>query len=133
MWMMTPKQRLPWVYEEKTAFERARAEGKGVMVDFAASWCVPCEELELTFGDDEVYEAITKSFVPLKFDVTDNNDANDERKARYDSMTLPSVVFMAPDGTVLGRVRKMVEPDKMLSVLRDATKKLSPGPTASTK
>ena len=29
------------------------------------------------------------------------NDTNEERKARYDSLELPSVVFMAADGTVL--------------------------------
>jgi thiol:disulfide interchange protein DsbD len=131
MWMMTPKHRLPWTYDEAAAFARARAEGKGVMVDFSATWCLPCEELELTFGDDEVYDMITQHFVPLKFDVTEDSAANDEKKARYDSMTLPSVVFMTPDGTVLGRVRKMMEPDDMLSILRPATKKLSPGPTAA--
>jgi thiol:disulfide interchange protein DsbD len=128
MWKMTPKQRLPWVYDETAAFERARAEGKGVMVDFSATWCNPCEELELTFGDDDVYAAITKNFVPLKFDVTDGTDKNEERKSRYDSMTLPSVVFMHPDGKVLARIRKMTEPEDFMQVVGKATNKL----TAST-
>ena len=131
MWKMTPKQHLPWVYDETAAFDRARAEGKGVMVDFSASWCNPCDELELTFGDDEVYEAITSKFVPLKFDVTENNDVNDERKSRYDSLTLPSVVFMAPDGAVLGRVRGMMEPDEMLKIVVPAAARLSPDSTAA--
>ena len=133
MWKMTPKKHLPWVYDETAAFKRATTEGKGVMVDFSAKWCNPCDELELTFGDDDVYDAITTRFVPLKFDVTDDNDANLERKSRYDSLTLPSVVFIAPDGTVLGRVRKMMEPDDFMKIVGPAAKKLAPGPTASSR
>jgi len=136
MWWMTPKQRLPWVYgDENAAFERARSEGKGVMVDFSATWCNPCEELELTFGDDDVYQQITTHFVPLKFDVTDSSDINFERRSRYKADTLPSVVFMTPNGKVIGRVNKLVEPDTLLSIVRPAVKKLAnpTGPTASTR
>jgi thiol:disulfide interchange protein DsbD len=134
MWWMTPKHRLPWVYgNEAAAFERARTEGKGVMVDFSATWCTPCEELEVTFGDDDVYKAITDNFVPLKFDVTKDSDANDELKLRYDSLTLPSVVFMSPDGKVLGRIRKYIEPEDAMKVIVPAIKKLDALPTAATK
>jgi thioredoxin:protein disulfide reductase len=125
-WLLTPKQRLAWTYDEVAAFDRARAEGKGVMVDFAAEWCAPCDELELTFGDDEVYDVITRHFVPLKFDVTESSDQNLERRSRYGADTLPSVVFMSTDGTVLGRIHKMVEPDELLKVLVPAAKKLAP-------
>jgi len=133
MWKMAPKHHLPWVHDETVAFQRAAAEGKGVMVDFSATWCNPCDELELTFGDDDVYHAITERFIPLKFDVSDDTDKNLEIKSRYDSLTLPSVVFMAPDGTVLGRVRKMMEPDDFMKIVAPAAKKLAPGPTASTR
>ena len=132
MWKMTPKQRLPWVYDETAAFERARTEGKGVMVDFAADWCEPCIELELTFGDDEVYEVITSSFVPLKFDVTDDNAANLALKTRYGATNLPAVLFMTHDGAVLGRVNKMMEPDEMLNIVRPAAKKIGASSTAAT-
>ena len=40
-------------------------------------------------------------------------------------------VFMAPDGSVLGRVRGMMEPDEMMKIVLPASAKLAPGPTAS--
>ena len=131
MWKLTPKQHLPWEHDEAAAFARARAEHKGVMVDFAAEWCGPCEEMELTFGDDDVYKAITTKFVPLKFDVTKSTDENDARRSRYQAQTLPSVLFMSPDGTVLARISKLTEPDAMLQIVDPAARKVDGGPTAT--
>jgi thiol:disulfide interchange protein DsbD len=119
-WKLTPKQRLPWIYDEQAAFARARTEKKAVMVDFSADWCIPCEELELTFGDDEVYGEIMASFVPLKIDVSKGNEEDQRKQKAYDAAELPSVVMVTTDGIELGRIKTMVEPDAFLEVLRPA-------------
>jgi thiol:disulfide interchange protein DsbD len=125
---LAPKQKLPYIYDdEAAAFDKARAEGKGVMVDFAASWCVPCSELELTFGDDDVYDLITKNFVPLKFDVSEDNETNANRKKRYDADNLPAVVFRSTDGHTVGRIDRMMEPDEMQTLIKPAIMKLRSG------
>jgi thiol:disulfide interchange protein DsbD len=124
-WKLVPKQRLPWIHDEAAAFQRAAAEGKGVMLDFGAAWCIPCDELELTFGDDEVYEAITKSFVPLKLDVTEDTSENDELRFRYGAAALPSVIFLDAEHRVLARINKFLEPAPMLRVVRPAAKQIA--------
>jgi thiol:disulfide interchange protein len=97
------------------------------MVDFAASWCVPCSELELTFGDDDVYDLITKNFVPLKFDVSNDDDTSAERRSRYKARTLPSVVYVSTDGHTVGRIDRMMEPDEMQTLIKPAIMKLRSG------
>ncbi|HEY4243053.1 MAG TPA: cytochrome c biogenesis protein CcdA [Kofleriaceae bacterium] len=124
-WKLTPNQHLPWIHDnEDAAFAQARAEHKGVMVDFAASWCIPCEEMELTFGDADVYPAITDHFVTLKLDVSTANADTQAKRDRYGAVTLPSVIFLDTNGHVLGRVNKKLEAGEMMDVLNPAIAKL---------
>ena len=126
LWHSAPSTQLPWIYgDEKAAFETAKREHKGVMVDFAASWCNPCHELERTFGDPEVHEAILANFVPLKFDVSDNTDADDEHKAKYGANTLPHVVFLRADESHVVDVDREITTSEMLDKVRAAGAGLS--------
>jgi thioredoxin:protein disulfide reductase len=107
-WAVTPDRVLPWVHDEAAALAKARAERKGVMIDFSATWCTPCAELELTFAEDGVYETLVDHFVPLKIDVSEDNATSRAKKDRYSvTGSLPTVVFAVFDGDVLSIVTKI--------------------------
>jgi thiol:disulfide interchange protein DsbD len=125
-WKLTPKHRLPWLSDEQAAFAKARAEHKGVLVDFAASWCIPCDELELTYGDDDVYAAVMERFVPLQMtDNTLSDAALEKARKNYGVDTWPGAVFVTAEGDVLGRVTHLIEPDTMMDIIRPAAQKLA--------
>jgi hypothetical protein len=110
-YMLTPKLKLPYVYDDKAAaFAKARAEGKGVMVDFAASWCIPCGELKLTFGDDD-YDLITKNFGPSKSTSPKTNDTS--AATATSPAPCPPLSTSRPMATPSGCIDHMMEPDEM--------------------
>lgn len=132
-WALTAERVLPWHYDEAPAFAQARAEGKGVLLDYSATWCVPCKELEVqTFAAPDVYEQILASYVPLKFDVTEDNEENEARKKKYDQSTMPEVILLDTDGSVLVRVHGLISPEEFSKKLEqaDAARKRG-GQTAS--
>ena len=119
-WYMAPKQELPWLHDEPAAFAKAKAEHKGVMIDFGATWCNPCRELEHTFADAQVYSQINDNFITLKFDVSEDNATNDARKAKYDAGNLPAVRYLTADGKLVGKIDHVVAPAEMTTILDSA-------------
>jgi thioredoxin:protein disulfide reductase len=77
---------------------RARAEHRGVLLDFSADWCTSCKEMErYTFTDPAVRSALTGALL-LRADVT-KNDADDQALlSHFGIFGPPTIAFYGPDG-----------------------------------
>jgi thioredoxin:protein disulfide reductase len=122
-WVLTVDRKLPWRTDEAVAFAEAKQTGKGVMIDFSATWCKPCGKLENdTFAEPRVFDKIVDGYVPLKFDVTNGTDLDEARKQKYGQSTMPEVILLDASGRILERVRDYVGPDVFLGKLHAAEK-----------
>jgi thiol:disulfide interchange protein DsbD len=80
--------------------------GRPVIVDFTASWCLACHELERnTFSHPDVIKA-ARDFDAYRVDLTkfDSPEAQAWKK-EYGIAGLPTVLFLGPDGREVEEVR----------------------------
>jgi thiol:disulfide interchange protein DsbD len=76
----------------------AQAQGKPVMLDLYADWCVACKEFEkYTFSDPEVQQALENS-VLLQADVTANGPRDVALLKRLKVLGLPTILFFNKEG-----------------------------------
>lgn len=92
--------------ELQTAITQANAQGKTVMLDLYADWCIACKEFEkYTFYDANVQKSLANS-VLLQIDLTDTgtND-NVELMEYFNVFGLPSILFFSLQGEELSQQR----------------------------
>ena len=85
----------------QTELDKARNEGKPVMLDFYADWCVACIELEVfTFADVGVQRALDR-FHLVKVDVTANDEPAKALNRAYSIIGPPALIFFTDQGAKL--------------------------------
>jgi len=108
--MVMPKKietELPWHPYSEQAMAEAQKEGKGIIIDTFADWCIPCKELDkLTFTDAAVKKEAER-FITLKLDLT-SSDPNSEAgraRQRFGILGVPTVLFIDDKGRELSDIR----------------------------
>jgi thiol-disulfide isomerase/thioredoxin len=94
---------IPWRTDSDAALNESRDTGKLLMIDFFTEWCGWCKELDKkTYTDPAVIE-LSGSFVSLKLDA-EKSPRGRELAQRYGVSGFPTIVFLEPDGTLVGRI-----------------------------
>jgi thiol:disulfide interchange protein DsbD len=123
-YVLTPKGsvELVWHSDEAEAVAEARAANRPLLVDFAASWCLPCKEFEVkVFARPEVAEAM-RGYTLLRVDLSheDDDPRLAEIKRKYATDTLPAIRVVSPEGAILARADTYLPPEQFLRLLATA-------------
>jgi thioredoxin-like negative regulator of GroEL len=78
-----------WNHQFPAALELAKKSGKPILMDFQASWCPPCREMDKDVWPDQQLVEQSKKFVCISIDA----DQNKEILAKYNVRILPTILF----------------------------------------
>lgn len=93
-WVATPNQ-----LEQQ--LQQAHLQHQPVILDFYASWCSACKELDIrTFSNPEVQKQLA-NYARIRVNVTDNNNQVQALQQRYGIFALPTIIFLDNNGILV--------------------------------
>ncbi|HEX2734043.1 MAG TPA: cytochrome c biogenesis protein CcdA [Polyangiaceae bacterium] len=122
--LTTPDRTLTWESESvegnlmerlKLAKSKAETEGRPMFMDFTASWCGACKEIEnKTFPAESVQRAAGR-FIALQMDMSDDADpAVSQLSKQYEIRGLPTLILFDAKGQEARRFfGEVVTPEKL--------------------
>jgi len=117
-WTLAPRGNLTWMTDETLALAKAKSEGKPLLIDFGADWCLPCKQMELkTFPNEDIRRELSR-FVLLRVDCSEETEQNTALQNKYQSQTLPSVLIFDRTGNRTAWFREYTPPEALLPALQ---------------
>ncbi len=95
---LTRKGPVDWTYYTPDRFALARSQGKVVVLDFTAEWCLNCKTLEATVLYTRDISALLNSegVEPMKIDLTANNPDGSAMLKSLDWVGIPLLAVFGP-------------------------------------
>jgi uncharacterized protein YyaL (SSP411 family) len=106
--------KIQWLDWSKESFEKARAEGKPILLDIKGSWCHWCHVMdETSYSDPAIVDALNKKFIPIRVDTDKRPDVN----RRYNMGGWPTTAFLDSDGKIITG-GTYIPPEQLREVIR---------------
>jgi thiol:disulfide interchange protein len=107
----------------------AEREGKPMLYDFTAAWCVPCRRLdEEGWGSSAIAGIVNDSYVPVRVVDREREDGKntarvEELERRFSVSAFPTLVIASRDGRLLANTEGYAGLDRLRRFLEDARRK----------
>ena len=114
-----PAPEIVWVNSEEQGRAKATAENKPVLIDFGASWCTACKELEHNTFPNPGVRTEAQRFIAIHVDATDDDAPDTKRlQAKYKVIGLPTVIMLDAAGNEVARFNEFVGPEKFIAAMK---------------
>lgn len=116
-----PFQKIKSADELQQILAEAHAQGRWVMLDFYADWCVACKEMALyTFSDPKVREALSSAML-VQADVTQNLQTDQTLLKKFTLPGPPAILFFGPDQLERSNYRVVgyIKTDSFLGIIKE--------------
>ena len=116
----TEKKSIDWQKFSEQKITQAKADGKPVIIDFHADWCIPCKELDaVTFSNPKVIEE-SKRFVGLKADMTKSVSPEvDALRIKFKIVGVPTIILIDSQGKEAKRFTGFISAEEFLKYLKE--------------
>ena len=96
---------------------KAKAQGKNVLLDFTASWCIPCKKMDReVFSNGEVGNLLNKKFVNFKVNVDYFWGMDVAEKFRIKGY--PTILIISPSENVIKRLEGYQDTHELIQAVQ---------------
>ena len=118
-------QEVQWQQNFAAAQAQAKEQQRPMLLDFGTTNCTWCRRLEATtFRDPAVMKTLAERFITVKIDA----ERDPQLTQSYGVNAFPTLVFLSPEGRVIGKQEGYVEAPRFSLQLERAIRESGPPP-----
>lgn len=103
-----------WMTSLKDAKKLALATNKLILVDFWATWCGPCQRMDMESWSKPEVKLLMNNYIPVKIDI----DSNRNIASKYNVKGIPYIFILDGNGKVVFSSLSYLDKKKVIKLLK---------------